>query len=382
MNLSLQAFAAAGYFGKVCDGALLPVAKSEGMSRVAQRQMRIETERSAKSTWLSAHRGFSVRQITASAPQANNHREGYSMAKLRLVCVLFGCSAAWYSTNFCRANQAEDEAAIRQSDKAYVEAYNKRDAKALAALWSPEAVYIDPETGSEFVGRDEIEEEFAETFAGLKDAKLEVNVDSIKFLSPNVAVENGTARVIYPEQEPDESSYAALFVKRDGKWLLDRVTEEEAAPPPAPQPSNYEHLKELEWMIGSWVDQDKDVTIQTNCDWTKNQNFINRSFAVIAGGEVDMAGMQIIGWDPAAKQIRSWTFDSEGGYAEGKWTHSGDRWLVHQTGILSDGRPSSSVNIFTPVDDNSFKWQSIQRAIGGDVLPNVDEVLVVRKLAE
>lgn len=283
----------------------------------------------------------------------------------------------------CRADQAEDETAIRKNDAAYVAAYNNHDAKTVAELWSPEAVYVDPDTGDEFVGREEIEKEFAATFAELKDAKLEINADSIKFLSPNVAIENGTARIIRPNVDPDESTYTALFVKRDGKWLLDRVTEEEKPVPPSPLPSSYEHLKELEWMIGSWVDEDEDATVQTDCEWTKNQNFINRSFAVVVGDQVDMAGMQIIGWDPAAKQIRSWIFDSDGGIAEGKWTKRGDnRWIIEQTGILPDGRKSSAVNIMTRVDDSSFSWQSTQRAVGGDLLPDVEEVLVVRKPVE
>jgi uncharacterized protein (TIGR02246 family) len=281
-----------------------------------------------------------------------------------------------------RADQAEDEAAIRKSDEAYVEAYNKQDAKALAALWSPEAVYVDPETGDEAVGREEIEKEFADTFANLKDAKLEVNVDSIKFMSPNVAIESGTARISRPKEESDESSYTALFVKRDGKWLIDRVSEEETSAPPPKPPSNYEHLKDLEWMIGSWIDQDEDATIQTDCEWTKNQAFMNRSFAVVIGDEVDMAGMQIIGWDPVAKQIRSWIFDSDGGFSEGKWSRKGDRWLIQQAGYAPDGRKTSAVNIMTRVDDDSFTWRSTQRAIGGDILPDVDEVLIVRKPAE
>jgi uncharacterized protein (TIGR02246 family) len=249
-------------------------------------------------------------------------------------------------------------------------------------LWSPEAVYVDPETGEEAVGRDEIEKAFADTFTGLKDAKLEISVDSIKFMSPNVAIENGTARIVRPDAEPDESSYSALFVKREGKWLLDRVTEEEALEPPAPPPSSYEHLKDLEWMIGTWIDQDEDATIQTDCQWTKNQNFINRSFSVNIGDEVDLAGMQIIGWDPVAKQIRSWIFDSDGGFSEGKWTRKDDRWVIQQTGTLQDGRKSSAVNIMTRVDDDSFTWRSTERAVGGDILPDVDEVLVVRKPVE
>src|SRR5689334_2383432 len=130
------------------------------------------------------------------------------MKKQTLIRVLSVCCAICLATSFCRADQADDEAAIRKSDDAYVEAYNKQD------------------------------------------AKLEIKVNAIKFMSPNVAIESGTARIIRPKAEPDESTYSALFVKRDRKWLLDRVTEEE---PPAPTPSSYDHLKDLEWMVGSWI---------------------------------------------------------------------------------------------------------------------------------
>ena len=37
--------------------------------------------------------------------------------------------------------------------------------------------------------------------------------------------------------------------------------------------------------------------------------------------------MQVIGWDPAAKQVRSWVFDSGGGIGEGIWTKQGDKWI-------------------------------------------------------
>jgi uncharacterized protein (TIGR02246 family) len=275
----------------------------------------------------------------------------------------------------CRADQAADDAAIRQNAQAYVAAYNKHDAKALAAMWAPDAVYMDPSTGDSAVGRDEIEKVFAEILGSLDDAKLEVEVTAVNFLSPNVAVENGVARVVQPDEEPVETHYTAVSVKRDGKWLLDRISEEE---PPAPPPSNYERLKDLEWMIGTWMDQDERATVQTDCQWTKNQNFITRSFAVVVGDQVDMAGMQIIGWDPEAQQIRSWVFDSDGGFGEGKWTHKDDRWLVQQTGTLPDGRKSSAVNIIKYIDDNTCTIQSINRVVDGDVLPNIDEVLVVR----
>lgn len=303
------------------------------------------------------------------------------MKKTQSISILFVGCVSCLTIIIARADQATDEAAIRKNDAAYVEAYNKHDAKAVAAMWSPEAVYVDPETGDESVGRDQIEKEFADTFADLKDATLEIKVSGIKFLSPNVAIESGTARVIRPKEQPDESTYSALYVKRDGKWLLDRVSENETSSPP---PSSYDHLKELEWMVGSWIDNDDEdnATIETDCSWTKNKNFMRRSFAVVVGDQVDLSGMQIIGWDPANKQIRSWVFDSDGGFAEGKWTKKGNRWMIQQTGTLPDGRKASEVNIIKQLDNNSFTWRTVQRSVGGDILRDVDEITIVRKPAD
>jgi hypothetical protein len=94
-----------------------------------------------------------------------------------------------------------------------------------------------------------------------------------------------------------------------------------------------------------------------------------------------MAGLQVIGWDPVAKQIRSWIFDSGGGFGEGLWTKKDNRWNIQATGTLPDGSKSSSVNIITFVDDNTLTWQSVNREAGGEILPNVDEVVAVREVA-
>ena len=274
--------------------------------------------------------------------------------------------------------RSDDEAGIRAAGAAFIEAYNARDAKKLAALWTPDAVYIDPLTGEQTVGRDAIEKVFADAFADKQDVKLAVDTSSIDFVSPNVAIARGTAHVIRADQEPVDSDFTAVRVKRDGQWLLDRVSEVEKEKTP---PSNYEHLKELQWMIGSWHDDDPRpaVEVQTDCAWTKNKNFITRSYAVAMGNDVRKSGMQIIGWDPIAKQIRSWVFDSDGGYGEGTWTHKGDKWFIQNSATLQDGGKATSLNIMTKLDDNSFKWESVNRDIDGQLQPNADPVIVVRK---
>jgi uncharacterized protein (TIGR02246 family) len=277
------------------------------------------------------------------------------------------------------ADQAADEAAIRSNAEKYVESYNRRDSKTMASMWSPDAVYQDPSTGEGIVGREEIAKQLDYVFAGAEDAKLAVTIDSIEFLSPNVAIEKGIADITYSEGDPEKFEYSAIHVKREGQWLLDRVSEVEV---PAPPPSHYEQLKELEWLVGSWIDDNEGVLIQTDCEWTKNKNFLTRSFAVMVGDRVDMSGMQVIGWDPAAKQIRSWVFDSDGTFGEGTWTRKDDSWSIKQTGTLPDGKKTSSLNVITKVDDDSCTWQSINRIVDGEIQPNVEEVLIVRRPTE
>ena len=232
---------------------------------------------------------------------------------------------------WCNALSASAEegntakAAIEKAVQSYVAAFNARDAKALAAHWSPEGVHISRVSGESVTGREAIGKEFAALFDEQKDARLDVAVESIDFVSPSVALEQGVATLVFPEGEPASTSYSAVHVKREGKWLIDRVSEEEELPEP---PSHYEHLKDLEWMVGSWVDQEGGQTVRTECQWTRNRNFLRRSFTVSLGDRIDLSGMQFVGWDPARKQIRSWVFDSDGGIAEGVWTRSGDRWIV------------------------------------------------------
>ena len=93
----------------------------------------------------------------------------------------------------------------------------------------------------------------------------------------------------------------------------------------AAAPAPYEQLKVLEWMIGEWVDEGEDMTITTVCRWTRNRCFMTRSFKVSTADGRELEGTQIIGWDPAEKRIRSWLFDSEGGFGEARWTRDGSR---------------------------------------------------------
>jgi uncharacterized protein (TIGR02246 family) len=282
----------------------------------------------------------------------------------------------------CAQLVAEDpvtaEQAIRKAVASYVDAYNKGDAKALAELWTDGAVYANPLTGEQTIGRDAIEKLFAGVFAGDKGTQLKAATSEVRFVSPLVAIETGIATVTDPSGLSQTSEYSAVYVKSDGRWLIDRVSEEE---PPVVN-SNYDHLKELEWMVGKWIDKDVAATVKTECNWTKNRNFLVRSFTILSGERVDLAGIQMVGWDPATKNIRSWVFDSNGGFGEGTWTRKDNSWHVQTSGTTQDGRKMSSVNILKRLSDDQFTWQIVNTQVGDELLPNLDEVVVVRDASE
>jgi len=292
--------------------------------------------------------------------------------------ILLGLVFAFLSTTHLvgqqPGNQAAEEAAIRKAAAAYAEAFNKHDAKAVAELWSPDAVYLNRTTGEEAIGREAIAQQFIDLFKEQPNVKLEIAVTSVQFVSPNVALEQGTAKFISPGSAPEEIEYSAVDVKRDGKWVLDRVTDKtkEVAP------SHYEQLKVLEWMVGNWTTDAANAEVELDCNWTKNQNFITRAFKISIGDD-SFSGMQIIGWDAAAKNIRSWTFDSNGTFAEATWEQRKGTWFIRNRGVLPDGRTATMINVMKPVGANSFTWQTIERTAGSELLPNIDEILIVRQ---
>src|ERR1700751_1726994 len=87
------------------------------------------------------------------------------------------------------ANQAPaDKEAIFSNAKAFVDAFDKGDAKAVAAFWAEDGDYVDLD-GRHLQGRSAIENSFKEVFAENKGLQLRIDVNSIHFLTPEIAVE-------------------------------------------------------------------------------------------------------------------------------------------------------------------------------------------------
>ena len=296
------------------------------------------------------------------------------MSRFMLVSAIVVCGCGWATAQEADP-QAADEAAIRKAVESYVAAFNQGDARSVAASWREDGELVTP-AGEVFQGREAIQGGFETYFAENQGVQLEVEVASIRLEKPDRAIEEGTARVVRPGEPAIETVYTATHVKQDGQWKMQSIRE--ASPPP----SHYEQLKELEWLIGEWVDQDENATVETVCQWTKNKNFITRSFAASIAEHMELEGTQVIGWDPSQQVIRSWLFDSDGGFGVGLWTQEGNRWTIQFLQVLPGGEKASSVNILTRVDDNTFTWRSINREVDGEVLPGIDPITVVRKSSD
>ena len=97
-------------------------------------------------------------------------------------------------TAVSESEKSQDEKAIQAATAAFVKAYNAADATAIAALFTEDAESID-EDGKQVQGRQAIQESFAETFEASPGAKMEIRVDSQRFLSPDVVKEEGRCTI-------------------------------------------------------------------------------------------------------------------------------------------------------------------------------------------
>ena len=268
---------------------------------------------------------------------------------------------------------AADENAIRATADDFVKAFNRGDVKTIGALWAADAEYTD-ESGQSYQGRAAIEQEYAELFQEHRGATMDVTIESIRFLGPDIAMEKGIAKVKLPGVDaPLGARYTVVHARRDGKWIM--VVGRDAPYVPG---SNEDYLKDLEWLIGDWKLEAQDRTLLLHFEWMAQRNFIKNTYAVTKDGKSTLSGGQIIGWNPKLGRIVSWHFDAEGGFGNDVWTKDGSKWVIEASGVLRNGSESTAVNVLTAVDANTFTWQSLKRTLDGVALPNTAPVKLTR----
>ena len=270
------------------------------------------------------------------------------------------------------ADQAGPTTQLSEFAKNYIAAYNKGDAKALANFFAEDAEYIDAD-GELTKGRAEIEKLLATAFQENPGAKLEIAVDEVTQVTPEVVVSRGVATVTPESGAAEATRFEAIRVKKGDQWQISHLTETEA-----PAPNAYSQLQALDWLVGTWADKTGDQTVETKIDWAASKNFLTRTFKVQGGDQEETDGWEVIGWDPDRQQIRSWIFDSNGGFGESTWSNDGEHWLIKASNTLPDGGHSTAENVLTRVDDNTFTWESQNRTQNGELQPSIEKIEVQR----
>ena len=87
---------------------------------------------------------------------------------------------------------------------------------------------------------------------------------------------------------------------------------------------------------------------------------------------------QRIGWDASQNRIRSWLFDADGGFAEGRWDVLADRILISSSTVNADGSTGSATITLKKENAGRFTFAGSNRVVAGELEPDF-ELTIVRK---
>ena len=268
------------------------------------------------------------------------------------------------------------ENSVRETLTAYIAAYNQKDAARLVELFTPDGTLIDPENVTTR-GREAIAQEFSEAFAERSSYTLQAKVDRIRLITPDVAQAEGVARLDSPKEATIANQFVVLLARQGDAWKIVEIREYRA---PAGSVTPYERLKELEWMVGEWVDESEDVQVSSTVRWGQGKGYLVRDYSVLVKGEPATSGLMIIARDPQTEQIKSWIFNADGSRGEGSWTRATDnQWVVKAHGSTGDGRPTSATQVITLINKDAIKTSSIDRIVGGEIVRDIEDIIMVRK---
>jgi uncharacterized protein (TIGR02246 family) len=270
-----------------------------------------------------------------------------------------------------------DEAALIAGVQAFAKAYSEANVKALSEFFTDDSSIVDP-SGDETRGKSAILEMYSSAFSDVPGVKLEPTIEDLRFITPEVARASGQSRLSTSSGDATEfTRFSTILVKKDGQWKISEIRE---YPSPPEDVSPGDRLRELDWMVGDWVDESEENKVSSSVRWADNDSYLIRDYAIEIKGERASSGTMIIGWDPQSAQIKSWLFDSNGGHGEGYWTRTGEsEWVVKANGVLRDGRPTSATQIHTIINKDSVKTSSIDRIIGGVLQPDITDIVMVKK---
>ncbi len=266
-------------------------------------------------------------------------------------------------------NSDDLTAILREQAHNYEAAFARGDAESLANMWTTSGIYCDA-NGKVYAGRQNIEAMFKKYFQDFGAAPMTIEIQSVRSLGANSAIERGVASLKDSSGKVVSSApYSVIHVKVNDTWQIASCNE---APPNA-VPNEQEALRDLEWLVGDWTARGSlgEATLSTR--WEADHHCLLGKFKIKSANE-QHDDLMVIGYDPRTRSIASWVFASDGGTGHGRWQKNGKRWLVQMTAMTLDGHAARAVNVFEPGDDGTFVWQSTNRTLDGTVIPDSEKI--------
>jgi uncharacterized protein (TIGR02246 family) len=262
----------------------------------------------------------------------------------------------------------------REASEALVARFNRGSASEVAALFLPNAELTD-DAGNVHKGRKEIEEILTRFFERFPGAQLQQQIVSTRPIGSWLAIQDGVQTIVTKDgREKSVNRYTAVLVHLEGGWAYATCQQH----PDEQEPTLHDRLQPLAWLVGDWVDEGSDAVVAMSCRWSDDENFLLVSYESKIQGKAGMRSTQRIGWDPLTQRVRSWVFDSDGGYGEGHWTPVDNSWIVKSTAVMPDGQTGSATIVLEPAGRDKFVMKGLDRILGDGTLPDF-QVTIVRK---
>jgi uncharacterized protein (TIGR02246 family) len=289
-------------------------------------------------------------------------------------------SLAFFATSLHADEPSPEITGLQKAASDFVTAYNKKDAKAIANLFTKDGELTDL-SGEEITsGREEIEALYTDVLADENASSIAIEVSSVRLVTPDIAIEDGKAHFTPPGEDaiPRSIEYAAVLAKNaEGAWLIASSRTLSDITDTAGQLAVLSSS-----LIGEWTSSTADgVRLDLAIGWDKSGKFLTGEILTTTADAEPQTGTIRIGWNAAKKSIVSWIFDSKGGVIEGVWTPSKTGWLILAEGITADGETFSAIQKITTEGKGVIHWDATHRVIAGAEQPD-NKMRLVRQPPE
>lgn len=271
-------------------------------------------------------------------------------------------------------------AGLEKAAADFVAAYNKKDAAAIAALFTENGELSDL-SGEELTsGRDEIKAFYADIFADKDAPSVAIEVSSVRLVGANLAIEDGTTHFTPPGDDapPRSTTYTAVLTKTaEGVWQIASSRSLNDVTDAAGQLSDLANV-----LKGEWTRTSTDgIRLDLAFGWDASGKFLTGEILTTTADSEPQTGSIRIGWNAAKKSIVSWMFDSKGGAIEGVWTATDTGWLIRAEGTTAEGETFTASQEITSESKDTIIWNATQRVVDGEKQPD-NKLRLVRQAPE